>query len=250
MAERVSRRIAHAGVASRREAERLIGEGRVAVNGQVLCAPGLTVTANDIVTVDGQRIPDRPHLRLWRLNKPPGLVVTRQDEKGRRTVFDLLGDQHLHLMSVGRLDIASEGLLLITNDGDLARWMELPRTGWTRRYRVRVYGSLTRGALETLERGATVDGVRYGSITARLDGRTGANAWLTMALREGRNREIRRVLGSLGLTVNRLIRISFGPFQLGKLARGAVEEVPVGVLKAQLPGEWGSRLHAHRRRSS
>ena len=250
MAERVSRRIAHAGIASRREAERLIGEGRVAVNGEVLSSPGVTVTADDIVTVDGQRIPDRPHLRLWRLNKPPGLVVSRRDEKGRRTVFDLLGDQHPHVMSVGRLDITSEGLLLITNDGDLARWMELPQTGWTRRYRVRVYGALAEGALETLERGVTVDGVRYGSITARLDSRTGANAWLTMTLREGRNREIRRVLGSLGLTVNRLIRTSYGPFQLGKLARGAVEEVPVRVLKEQLPGEWGPRLHAHRRRSS
>ena len=250
MAERVSRRIAHAGVASRREAERLIGEGRVAVNGEVLSSPGVTVTADDIVTVDGQRIPDRPHLRLWRLNKPPGLVVSRRDEKGRRTVFDLLGDQHPHVMSVGRLDIASEGLLLITNDGDLARWMELPQTGWARRYRVRVYGALAEGALETLERGVTVDGVRYGSITARLDSRTGANAWLTMTLREGRNREIRRVLGSLGLTVNRLIRTSYGPFQLGRLARGAVEEVPVRVLREQLPGEWGPRLHAHRRRSS
>lgn len=250
MAERVSRRIAHAGIASRREAERLIAEGRVAVNGQVLASPAVTVTADDVVTVDDQRLPDRPHLRLWRLNKPPGLVVSRQDERGRRTVFDLFGDPHPHLMSVGRLDIASEGLLLVTNDGDLARWMELPQTGWIRRYRVRVYGALAKDALETLEKGVTVDGVRYGSITARLDGRTGANAWLTMTLREGRNREIRRVLGSLGLAVNRLIRTSYGPFQLGKLARGAVEEVPVKVLREQLPGDWRPRLDAHHRRPS
>ncbi len=249
MAERVAKRIAHAGVASRREAERFIAEGRVAVNGEVLTSPGVTVTTDDIVTVDGQRIPARPRLRLWRINKPSGVVVSRQDERGRRTVFDLFADSRPHLMSVGRLDMASEGLLLVTNDGDLARWMELPKTGWTRRYRVRVYGAVAKEALEKLERGVTVNGVRYGSITARLDSRTGANAWLTVTLCEGRNREVRRVLGSLGLTVNRLIRTSYGPFQLGKLDRGAVEEVPVKVLREQLPGDWGARLDAHRRRS-
>ena len=248
MAERVAKRIAHAGVASRREAERFIAAGRVAVNGEVLTSPAVRVTTDDVVTIDGQCIPERPPLRLWRMNKPPGLVVSRKDERGRRTIFDLFANAPLHLMSVGRLDMASEGLLLVTNDGDLARWMELPTTGWARRYRVRVYGVVEPEILKELERGVSVNGVRYGPMTARLDNRTGANAWLTVILCEGRNREIRRVLGSLGLAVSRLIRTSYGPFQLGKLARGAIEEVPVKVLREQLPGVWKTRLNAHRRR--
>ncbi len=248
--ERIARRLAHAGVASRRGAERLIGEGRVAVNGVVLETPAVTVTAADTVTVDGERIAPRPPLRLWRFHKPRGLVVSRKDEKGRGTVFDVLPQGFPHVLAVGRLDIASEGLLLLTNDGDLARALELPRSGWIRRYRVRVFGPVTGEALGGLSRGVTVDGVDYGAIAARIDSRSGANAWLTMTLAEGRNREIRRVLGSLGLSVNRLIRTSHGPFQLGSLARRAVEEVPRKVLREQLGSRWSARIDAHRRRPS
>lgn len=250
MAERIARRLAHAGVASRREAERLIGEGRVAVNGVVLETPAVTVSPDDTVTVDGERIAERPHLRLWRFHKPEGLVVSRRDEKGRRTVFDLLPETFPHVVSVGRLDIGSEGLLLFTNDGEFARWLELPQTGWARRYRVRAYGNVDQEALETLARGVTVEGVDYGAIDARLDSRAGANVWMTMTLREGKNREIRRVLGSLGLSVNRIIRTSYGPFQLGQLARSAVEEVLPKVLKEQLGKRWFARINAHRRRPS
>jgi len=248
--ERVARRLARVGIASRREAERLIADGRVTVNGEVLTSPALNVGPDDVILVDGEPIPAIPPIRLWRLHKPEGVVVTARDEKNRKTVFDLLPPGIGHVMTVGRLDLASEGLLLLTNDGDLARWLELPSTGWARRYRVRVFGTPTEAMLKKLDKGMTVDGVNYGSIEARIDSQQGANAWLTVTLREGKNREIRRVMEALGLKVNRLLRTAYGPFQLGNLPKGAVEEVPAKVLRDQLGAAWKERIGAHRRRAS
>jgi len=232
--ERVAKVIARAGLCSRREAERWIVDGRVAVNGTVLDAPGVTVGASDIVTVDGQPLPDKVAARLWRYHKPEGLVTTHRDPEGRPTVFDALPADLGRVISIGRLDIASEGLLLLTNDGGLARRLELPATAWTRRYRVRAFGRIDGGALEGLARGVTVDGVRYGSIEAAIDRLQGSNVWLTVALKEGKNREVRRALEHIGLSVNRLIRVAYGPFQLGGLKRGEVAEVPARVLRDQL----------------
>jgi 23S rRNA pseudouridine2605 synthase len=232
--ERIAKRLARAGLCSRRDAERWILEGRVAVNGKVLTSPALVVGAADEIVVDGKPIPEAEPARLWRYHKPAGLVTTARDERGRATIFEKLPPELPRVVSVGRLDLTSEGLLLLTNDGELARHLELPATGWVRRYRVRAFGQVDQPALDRLKRGITVDGVTYGAIEAALERQQGANVWLTMGLAEGRNREIRRVLEALGLTVNRLIRISYGPFQLGKLAPGAVEEVPRRVLKEQM----------------
>ncbi len=195
------------------------------------------MTAGDIVQVNGRVVDAPDRTRLWRYHKPDGLVTTHRDPEGRPTVFERLPPELPRVVSVGRLDLTSEGLLLLTNDGALARWLELPATGWVRRYRVRVYGNVDERALPALADGVTVDGVRYGSIEAGLDSRKGENAWLSVALREGRNREIRRVMTHLGLQVTRLIRTAYGPFQLGGLPRGAVEEVPAKVLREQLPRE-------------
>ncbi len=236
--ERVAKAIARAGLASRREAEAWVAAGRVAVNGRVLDSPAVTVGPADRVTVDGTPLPAPAPPRLWRYHKPAGLVTTRRDPQGRPTVFERLPPELPRVVSVGRLDLNSEGLLLLTSHGGLARHLELPATGWLRRYRVRVHGTVAPGRLERLAEGAEVSGVRYGPIEARLDRVQGANAWLTMGLREGRNREIRRVLEHLGLTVTRLIRISYGPFQLGPLPRGAVEEVRTGALRDQLGPAW------------
>ncbi len=232
--ERIAKRLARAGVASRREAERLIEAGRVTVNGRRIESPALNVTAQDRIAVDGRAIAEPEPSRLWRYHKPAGLVTTARDEKGRETVFDRLPEGMPRVMSVGRLDLTSEGLLLLTNDGELKRRMELPATGWTRRYRVRVHGSPTAETVAPLERGITVEGERFQPMQVTLDRQQGSNAWLTVALREGRNREIRRALEAVGLTVNRLIRVSYGPFQLGDLAEGAVEEVKARVLADQL----------------
>ncbi|MBC6441081.1 MAG: rRNA pseudouridine synthase [Rhodospirillales bacterium] len=248
MPERIAKRLAHAGVASRREAERLIEQGRVAVNGTALESPAFTVEPDDVVTVDGERIGAQPGLRMWRLYKTEGTVVTRSDERDRPTVFDLLPENRGHIVAVGRLDMNTEGLLLLTNDGELARWLELPETGWARRYRVRVYGRPDDTMLKKLRAGMTVDGIRYGPIDTTIDSQSGANAWLTMTLREGKNREIRKVLGALDLNVNRLLRTAYGPFQLGALKRGKHEEVNGKILKEQLGQRWADRIDAHRRR--
>lgn len=233
-AERLAKRIARAGLCSRREAEAWIRAGRVAVDGRTVASPALDVTAAQCVTVDGRPLPEPEPPRLFRWHKPRGVVVTAKDPQGRPTYLERLPPGLPRLVPVGRLDLNSEGLLLLTNDGELKRRLELPTTGWTRRYRVRAFGKVEEAALAALARGTTIDGVTYGPIEARLDKVQGANVWLTVSLKEGKNREVRRVLESLGLEVNRLIRVAYGPFQLGGLPRGAIEEVPRKVLKEQL----------------
>jgi 23S rRNA pseudouridine2605 synthase len=233
--ERIAKWLARAGVASRRDAEKLLAEGRVRLNGAVVHHPATFVGPDDVVKVDGAAVAAPEGTRLWRYHKPDGLVTTHRDPEGRPTVFERLPPHLPRVVSVGRLDLTTEGLLLLTNDGALARRLELPATGWLRRYRARVHGAPDPRALAGLARGVTVDGVRYGPIEAGLDAVKGENAWLTVGLREGRNREVRRVMEHLGLRVSRLIRVTYGPFQLGTLARGAVEEVPTRVLRDQLP---------------
>jgi 23S rRNA pseudouridine2605 synthase len=236
--ERVAKVLARAGVASRRDVERLIGEGKVALNGVVLESPAIKVGPQDILTVDGQVVSAAEPARLFRYNKPAGLMTTHKDPKGRRTVFDALPPGLPRLISVGRLDLSSEGLLLLTNDGGLARALELPATGLKRQYRARALGRIDQARLDKLKEGITVEGVRYGAIEAHLDkakeGTRGANVWLTVSIAEGKNREVRRVLEALGLKVNRLIRVAYGPFALGTLAPGAVEEVGPRVIREQL----------------
>ena len=234
--ERVAKVMARAGLCSRREAERWIAAGRVAINGRVLETAAVTVTAADSVTVDGKPLAAPERSRLWRYHKPPGLVTTHRDPEGRPTVFERLPADMGRVISVGRLDLNSEGLLLLTNNGELARRLELPSTGWTRRYRVRVYGAVDEGRLAALAKGAKVGAVAYGPIRATLDSHKGSNAWLTVSLAEGRNREVRRVLEPLGLTVNRLIRLAYGPFQLGRLERGATSPIPRKVIAEQVGG--------------
>ncbi|HYD32905.1 MAG TPA: pseudouridine synthase [Azospirillaceae bacterium] len=232
--ERIAKRLARAGLCSRRDAERWIAEGRVAVNGETLTSPAVVVKADDVIAVNGNPLPDEEPTRLWRYHKPAGLVTTARDEKGRPTVFEKLPPEMPRVISIGRLDLSTEGLLLLTNDGELARHLELPATAWLRRYRVRVHGTVDPRALERLAKGVTIDGVQYGPIEATLDREQGSNAWITMGLREGKNREIRKVVESLNLQVTRLIRVAYGPFQLGKLPRGAVEEVPRRVMRDQM----------------
>jgi 23S rRNA pseudouridine2605 synthase len=238
--ERIAKAIARAGLASRREAEAWIAAGRVAVNGATIASPARNVTPDDRVTVDGVPLPERERTRLFLYHKPRGLVTTHADPQGRKTVFSALPKHLPRVISVGRLDANTEGLLLLTNDGALARTLELPATGWMRRYRVRAHGRVPQEKLDALRKGITLDGVRYGPIEARLDREQGANVWVTFAMREGKNREVKNVLGHLGLAVNRLIRVSFGPFQLGELPEGGIEEVRTRHLREQL----GDKLSA------
>lgn len=231
--ERIAKVLARAGIASRREVERMITAGRVAVNGSIIDRAALNVTPEDQITVDGTEVGAPAPPRLWLFHKPTGLVTTTKDEQGRATIFDDLPPELPRVMSVGRLDINSEGLLLLTNDGGLKRRMELPSTGWLRRYRVRIHGRPSDETFEPLRSGLTVDGQNFQPMQVTLDRQQGANAWVTLGLREGKNREIRRAMSDLGFTVNRLIRISYGPFQLGNLASGAVEEVRPRIVRDQ-----------------
>jgi len=235
--ERIAKRIARAGIASRREAERLIAFARVSVNGEVITTPATLVGASDVILIDDKPLPKATAAALWLCHKPRGLVTTHKDPEGRPTLFASLPPSLPRVISIGRLDLNSEGLILLTNDGGLARKLELPSTGWTRRYRVRVHGRVSPAALASLAKGITVEGVHYGPIEAELDREQGTNAWVTLSLREGKNREVRRVMEHLGLPVSRLIRTAYGPFQLGQLAPGEVREVSGKVLREQV-GTW------------
>ncbi len=240
--ERIAKVMARAGLCSRRDAEAMIVAGRVLLNGSKLESAAVNVTSLDRILVDGKPLPTLQAPRLWRYHKPAGLMVSHKDPKGRETVFDKLREQLPRVVSVGRLDFNTEGLLLLTNDGELARQLELPAVGWIRRYRVRAFGKADDAALAKLKDGVTIEGIAYGPVEAKVDRVQGDNCWLTFAIREGKNREVRKLCEHLGLTVNRLIRTSFGPFVLGELVRGGIEEVPPKVVNEQL----GSK-HADRR---
>jgi len=232
--DRIAKYLARAGVASRRDIERMITAGRITLNGKLLDTPAVKVTEKDNITVDGKPIGAPERARVWRYYKPNGLVTSARDEKGRRTIFDALPENLPRVMTIGRLDLNSEGLLLLTNDGELKRRLELPSTGWVRRYRVRVNGRPTDALLEPLREGITVDGEHFQPMTVDIDRQQGANAWLTVGIREGKNREIRRAMNSVELNVNRLIRVSYGPFQLMDMDPGEVEEIRSKVLRDQL----------------
>ena len=232
--ERIAKVIARAGVCSRRDAEKLIAEGRVALNGARVTSPALNVETDALITVDGKAIPTAMPTKLWRYHKPAGLVTSHRDPEGRPTVFAKLPPSIPRVVSVGRLDINSEGLLLLTNDGELARRLELPAQGWTRRYRVRLFGTVTQGDLDRLAKGVTIEGVRYAPVEAKIERAKGPYAWAMVSLKEGKNREVKRLMEHLGLKVARLIRVSFGPFHLGHLPEGAVDEIPAKVWREQL----------------
>lgn len=234
--ERIAKIMARAGLCSRRDAEMWIQAGRVAVNGAVIDSPALNVLPDDCIEVDGKKIPKAQKTRLFLYHKPSGLVTSARDDMGRDTIFDHLPESLPRVISIGRLDLTTEGLLLLTNDGELSRHLELPATGWKRIYRVRAFGEVTQDRLDALKNGVTVDGIRYGRIEARLESQKGANCWLIFTITEGKNREVRKVLESIGLKVNRLIRVSYGPFELRELPEGDVIEVPAGELPKLIPG--------------
>ena len=237
MSERIAKFIARSGVCSRREAEELIKQQRVSVNGVVVETPAFNVEGTEKIKIDGEKLPETEKTRVWIYHKPAGLVTSHKDEKGRQTVFDNLPVGMPRVISVGRLDLNSEGLLILTNSGELSRKLELPSNGWSRRYKVKVHGKVDKAKLAELEKGCEIDGVVYGAIKVVVDSEQGTNAWLSVTLQEGKNREIRKVMKSLGLEVARLIRVSYGPFQLGSLKKGEVREVPQKVLKEQLGGK-------------
>jgi len=234
--ERIAKALARAGVASRREVERLIEAGRIAVDGKKITSPALNVTDKNIITLDGKPVKAAEEPRVWRYHKTAGTLTTNKDPQGRPTVFERLPREIPRVISVGRLDYNTEGLLLLTNDGELARHMELPKNAWLRHYRVRVYGDVTPAKLKSLENGVTIEGVHYDAIKAEVetDKTEGANKWLSVTIKEGKNREVRKVMEHIDLQVTRLIRVSFGPFQLGKLSKGGIEEVPRRVLRESL----------------
>jgi 23S rRNA pseudouridine2605 synthase len=240
--ERIAKWLARAGVASRREAERMIAAGRVRLDGKVIRSPALNISGDEEIRVDTRLVTTPEPTRLWRYHKPAGLLTTARDPEGRPTVFEKLPGNLPRVISVGRLDINTEGLLLLTNDGGLARQLELPATGWLRRYRVRAFGRIEQKALDTLKNGISLDGVRYGPVEAHFEKQQGGNCWLSLSLREGKNREIKKLLEHFGLKVNRLIRLSYGPFSLRELTVGEVKEVPRRVLRDQLGPEWAEKL--------
>jgi len=232
--ERIAKVIARAGVCSRRDAEKLIAERRVALDGKIVETPATLVDADAIILIDGQPLPDKENTRLWRYHKPAGLVTSHRDPGGRPTVFAHLPEGMPRVVSVGRLDINSEGLLLLTNDGEIARTLELPAQGWVRRYRVRLYGRVNQADLDRLKKGVTIDGVRYGPVTAEIERVKGNYAWAIIGLKEGKNREVKRLMEHIGLKVARLIRVSYGPFHLGLLPESAVDEIAPKVWREQL----------------
>ena len=232
--DRIAKVIARAGVCSRRDAEKLIAEGRVALNGDTVKTPATKVGENDVIAIDGNPLAEKEPARLWRYHKPAGLVTTHRDPEGRPTVFANLPRHLPRVLSIGRLDVNSEGLLLLTNDGDIARRLELPIAGWTRRYRARLFGKVTQAELDRLATGITIGSVKYGPIVADLERSKGMYSWANVSLKEGKNREVKRVMESLGLKVARLIRVQFGPFHLGQLEEGKVEEIPARLWREQL----------------
>lgn len=238
MAQRLSKFMARTGICSRREAEEYINQGRVTVDGKVVETPAFNVEGTEKILFDGEKLPEMEKTRLFLYYKPVGLVTTHHDEKQRETVFDNLPVYMPRVISVGRLDLNSEGLLLLTNDGALARELELPLNSWSRRYRVRVHGHIDLKKIEDLKNGVTIEGISYGKVGIQVDSQSATNAWLTVTLNEGKNREIRKLMKFIGLEVARLIRVSYGPFQLGSLKKGEVKEVPYKVLKEQLGGRF------------
>lgn len=232
--ERIAKLIARAGICSRRDAEKMIEEGRVALNGEVLTSQGAKAGEHDVISIDGRPMGEPEPARLWRYHKPAGLVTTHKDPQGRATVFANLPRTLPRVVSIGRLDFNSEGLLLLTNDGDLARRLELPAGGWTRKYRARLFGKATQAELDKLAEGVTIDGVKYGPVIADLERSRGVYSWALVSLKEGKNREVKRVMERIGLKVARLIRVQFGPFHLGQLEPGQVEEIPARLWREHL----------------